>query len=97
VYSTTYVSRLSGNANMALSLIQGTGVDLGIRSNPNSLILFLFYFITKLALKSDLREEISTRDSVEAELFKKLGLFEVRSVPKRSNKFASLDDMVRDA
>jgi hypothetical protein len=35
VYSTTYISTLSGNANMALSLIQGTGVDLGIRSNPN--------------------------------------------------------------
>jgi hypothetical protein len=34
---------------------------------------------------------------VEAEFFKKLGLFEVRSVPKRSNKFASLDDVVCDA
>jgi hypothetical protein len=37
MYSTTYVSTLSGNANMALSLIQGTGVDLGVRSNPNTL------------------------------------------------------------
>jgi hypothetical protein len=37
MYITTYVSTLSGNANMALSLIQGTGVDLGIRSNPNTL------------------------------------------------------------
>jgi hypothetical protein len=36
MYSTTYVSTLSGNANMALSLIQGNGVDLGIRSNPNN-------------------------------------------------------------
>jgi hypothetical protein len=34
---------------------------------------------------------------VEAEVFKKLGLFEVKSAPKRSNKVASLYDMVRDA
>jgi hypothetical protein len=33
---------------------------------------------------------------VEAEVFKKLGLFELRSGSKRSNKFASLDDVVRD-
>jgi hypothetical protein len=36
-------------------------------------------------------------DFVEAEMFTKLGLFEVRSAPKRSNKFASLDGVVRDA
>jgi hypothetical protein len=33
---------------------------------------------------------------VEAEVFKKLGLFEVRGALKRSNKFNSLDDVVRD-
>ena len=34
---------------------------------------------------------------MEAEVFKKLGLFEVRNVSKISNQFASLDDVVRDA
>jgi hypothetical protein len=51
----------------------------------------------KLALKSGIGEEIITSGFVEAEVFKKLGLFEVKSAPKRSNKFASLDGVVRDA
>jgi hypothetical protein len=33
---------------------------------------------------------------VEAEVFKKLGVFEVRGALRRSNKFDSLDDVVRD-
>jgi hypothetical protein len=53
VYSTTYVSTLSGNANMALSLIQGTGVDLGIWSNPNSDAMLNFSKIILYA-KSDI-------------------------------------------
>jgi hypothetical protein len=36
MYSTAYVSTLTGNDNMVLSLIQGTGVYMGIRSNPNT-------------------------------------------------------------
>jgi hypothetical protein len=48
MYSTTYVSTLSGNANMALSLIQGTGVDLGIRSNPNSMYVCVLDMINML-------------------------------------------------
>jgi hypothetical protein len=39
VYSTVYVSTLTGNANMVLSSIQGTGVYLGIHINPNNMPL----------------------------------------------------------